>query len=305
MEAQTFRSNEARRVTMVGFWVNALLTVFKLFAGFVGHSRAMIADGVHSLSDFLTDIIVLVGFKMTEKPEDECHNYGHGKFETLATVMISVFLGLAGLGILRSGVNNIHMYIDGAFLPKPGWIALGAAAVSIVGKEWLFRYTRKVGEKINSSAVTANAWHHRSDALSSVGTFFGVGGAIILSRKWIVLDPIASIIVSFFIFKVAYEICRPAMAELMEKALDREEIDRITAIIENHPNIEDHHRLRTRRIGAKIAVECHILVDPGMDIAKAHDVATCIEMEIRRHYGEQSIVTLHVEPHTEKEMALE
>lgn len=296
MQKELYRGQEARKITLIGFWLNAVLTVFKLLAGIIGKSGAMIADSVHSLSDFLTDIVVLIGFKLTEKPEDACHNYGHDKYETLATVIISIFLGIVGFEILKSGIVNIITAIKGLTLPKPGAIALIAAIASIVVKELLYRYTIAVGNKINSSAVKANAWHHRSDAFSSIGTLIGIGGAIVLGEKWTILDPIASVIVSIFIFKVAVEIFIPAVNELMESSLSKEEIEHIQNIIIGNNRVLNFHNLRTRRIGTKAAIEFHILLDSNVDLRSAHDVATEIEKELKTSFNEESIITIHVEP---------
>jgi len=296
LQKELYRSQEARKITLVGFWVNAVLTVFKVLAGIIGNSGAMIADGVHSLSDFLTDIVVLIGFKLTEKPEDDCHNYGHDKYETLATVIISIFLAIVGFEILKSGIVNIITVIKGSMLPKPGVIALVAAAISIVVKELLYQYTIIVGNKINSSAVKANAWHHRSDAFSSIGTLIGIGGAIVLGEKWTILDPFASVIVSIFIFKVAIEIFLPAVNELMESSLGKDEIEHIRNIIICNNRVLSFHKLRTRRIGTKAAIEFHILLDASVDLKSAHDVATEIEQKLKTNFSEESIVTIHVEP---------
>lgn len=296
MQKELYRSHEARKITLIGFWVNAVLTVFKLLAGIMGKSGAMVADSIHSLSDFLTDIVVLIGFKLTEKPEDACHNYGHEKYETLATVIISIFLGIVGFEILKSGIVNILTVLKGSILPKPGVIALVAAAVSIVVKELLYQYTIIIGNKINSSAVRANAWHHRSDAFSSIGTLIGIGGAIALGEKWTILDPIASVIVSIFIFKVAVEIFLPAINELMEASLSKDEIEHIRNIITDNNKVLNFHNLRTRRIGTKAAIEFHILLDSSVDLKVAHDVATEIEKELRTSFNEESIITIHVEP---------
>ncbi len=296
MKKETLRSSEAKKITLTGFWVNAALAAIKIFAGFSGKSNAMIADGVHSLSDFLTDIVVLVGFKLTEQPEDDCHNYGHGKYETLATAIISIFLAIVGFEILKASTSSIISVIRGELLPKPGMIALAAAAISIVTKELLYRYTLAVGNKINSSAVTANAWHHRSDAFSSVGTLLGIGGAIILGEKWTVLDPIASMLVSLFIFKVSFNILMPTVNELMESALSEEEKTQIENIIVKNSGIKSFHKLRTRKIGNKAAIETHILVDHSLNIKEAHNIATEIEIEFKNIFGESCIVTIHVEP---------
>lgn len=292
------RSQEATRVTWVGFVVNAVLTALKIAAGIQAKSAAMVADGVHSLSDFFTDVVVLVGFKLTEKPADDQHNYGHGKYETLATVIISMALIFVGFSIFTSGAKNIYAVLfQGKVLGKPGIAALAAAAVSIVGKEWLYRYTRTVGDKINSSAVIANGWHHRSDAFSSFGTFIGIGGAIFLGDKWTILDPIASVVVSVFIFKVALQIFGPAINELMESSLAEDELCSIREIIMDCPDVRSHHHLRTRRVGSRTAIEVHVILDQNITVREAHDLVSGIESRLRARFGDASIITTHVEPY--------
>jgi len=291
------RSKEAKKVTWIGFVVNAFLTFFKILAGFLGGSAAMIADGVHSLSDFFTDIVVLVGFKFTEKPADDEHNYGHGKYETLATVVISLALLLVGYKIMTSGIVDIYEVVfKGKVLEQPEMIAFVAAVFSIASKELLFRYTRRVGEKIQSSAVIANGWHHRSDAFSSIGTMVGIGGAIFLGRNWAFLDPLASLIVSVFIFKVSFEILMPAVNELLESSLQDEEIAYIKKIIEASPHIQNYHHLRTRRIGSKVAIEVHFVFEKTMSIQEAHALATEVEKEVKEYFGASSLITTHLEP---------
>lgn len=291
------RSKEAKRVTWIGFVVNAVLTLFKFVAGFWGGSAAMIADGVHSLSDFFTDIVVLVGFKFTDKPADDQHNYGHGKFETLATVVIGLALLLVGYKITTSGIMSIYeVLFKGVTIEQPKMIALVAAILSIVSKEWLFRYTRRIGEKIQSSAVIANGWHHRSDALSSIGTMAGIGGAIFLGRDWAFLDPLASLVVSVFIFKVSFKILMPAVNELLESSLHPEEIEYIKKIIEASPHIQNYHHLRTRRIGPKVAVEVHFVFEKTMSILEAHSLATEVEKGVKERFGDSTIITTHLEP---------
>ena len=291
------RSKEAKKATWIGFVVNAFLTLFKIFAGFLGGSAAMIADGVHSLSDFFTDIVVLVGFKFTEKPADDEHNYGHGKYETLATVVISLALLLVGYKIMTSGIVDIYEVVfKGKIIEQPKMIALVAAVFSIGSKELLFRYTRRVGEMIQSSAVIANGWHHRSDAFSSIGTMAGIGGAILFGQNWAVLDPLASLIVSVFIFKVSFQILMPAVNELLESSLQDEEIAYIKKIIEASPHIQNYHHLRTRRIGSKVAVEVHFVFEKTMSIQEAHALATEVEKEVKEYFGTSSIITTHLEP---------
>lgn len=303
MEKQnSFESNrieEAKKVTIYGFFINAILTIFKIFAGIKGNSAAMIADGVHSLSDFFTDIVVLVGFKFINKPEDDDHNYGHGKYETLATVIISCALFFVGYRIFISGATNIYYaFAKGIFPEKPAIVALIAAIVSIVSKELLYRYTKSVGEKIKSAAVIANAWHHRSDAFSSIGTLIGIGGAIFLGNKWTILDPIASFIVSLFIFKVAFEILLPALNELMEVSLQKDQVIDIENILKSNSEVISYHHLRTRMIGGRMAVEVHLVFDSTISLYDAHKHATEIENAIKQQFGLSSIITTHLEPNT-------
>lgn len=294
---EEIRTKEAKKVTLVGFFINAVLTLFKVYAGITGKSAAMVADGVHSLSDFFTDIVVLIGFKFINKPEDEDHNYGHGKYETIATMIISVALFAVGFKILSSGVSNIYQVaFQGKVIESPSIIALVAAVVSIVSKELLYRYTKHVGEKINSQAVIANGWHHRSDAFSSIGTLIGIGGAILLGNRWTILDPIASVIVSIFIFKVAFEILGPAFNELMEVALKADEVDQIKKVIESNPEILDYHHLRTRRIGIKVAIEVHLLFAKDQTIEHVHEHASEVEAALKELFNGNCIITTHLEP---------
>ena len=290
------RITRATHVTWVGFYVNLLLVAFKLAAGIVGHSGAMVADAVHSLSDFATDVIVLVSFRVVGKPPDASHRYGHGKFETLATAGIGIALFLVGAGILWTGTEKIWANINGTPLERPGAISLIAAVVSIVAKEWLYQYTVHVGHAINSQAVVANAWHHRSDALSSIGTMLGIGGAIFLGKEWHVLDPLAAVIVSVFIIKVAATITTVSVRELGEESLD-EEIERyIMTIASNVAGAVDPHNLRTRRIGDSIAIDLHIRVDGNMNVNEAHDIASRLEETLRRGFEQEMFVSIHVEP---------
>ncbi len=296
MEKELYRSQEVKKVTVTGIWINALLTTFKLFAGVLGKSQAMLADGMHSLSDFVTDIIVLIGFKFTQKPEDACHNYGHDKYETLVTAVIGILLAAAGFGIFKTSIVYIMRVLGGNILPRPRLFTLAAAGASIILKEFLYQYTLRAGKRIKSPAVKANAWHHRSDALSSIGTLIGIGGAIFLGEGWTVLDPIASVVVSILIFKVAIEIFLPAVNELLESSLSQEEIEHIKNIIETNTKVLNFHKLRTRRIGTKAAIEFHILLDQNYDLKKAHDVATEIEEALKSDFNDKSIITIHVEP---------
>ncbi len=292
------RTTAANRVTWVGFFSNLVLTTLKLLAGVVGHSGAMIADAIHSLSDFATDIVVLVGFKFVGKPADKGHDYGHGKYETLATAVIGAALLLVGAGIFWGGAVKIWLSLKGEHLEAPGGIAFVAAVVSIIVKEWLYRYTVITGKRINSPAVIANAWHHRSDAFSSIGTMLGIGGAIVLGEKWHILDPIAAVVVSVFIVKVAIEISSGSIRELAEESLADEVENEILAIASTFPGVTHPHNLRTRRIGTDIAVDLHIRVACDMRVDDAHDIASGIESAIRKRFGQSAFVSIHIEPGT-------
>lgn len=290
------RSKTAQHVTWVGFFVNLLLTIFKLLAGILGRSSAMIADGVHSLSDFVTDIIVIIFIRIAGKERDEDHLYGHGKYETFATLLISIALFVVGFGIFISGVIKIISTFNGETLESPTMLALIAALISVVSKELLFQYTRKIGNKIDSQAVIANAWHHRSDAFSSIGTSLGIAGAIFLGEKWRILDPIAGVVVSFFIIKVAIELGIPSVHELLEKALPKEINAEISTIILKNSEIKAFHNLKTRKIGSIYAVDVHIKLDNEVSFVHSHDIATDVEINLRKRFGENTITNIHTEP---------
>ncbi len=286
----------AQKVTWVGFFINLTLTIFKLIAGIVGKSTAMIADGVHSLSDFVTDVIVLVFIGVSGKDKDEDHLYGHGKYETFATMLISLALLLVGIGIFWSGTSKIIATIKGEMIEQPTIIALVAALVSIIVKEGLYWYTRNAGAKINNQAVIANAWHHRSDAFSSIGTALGISGAIFLGESWRILDPIAGVIVSFFIIKVAFELGMPSFHELSERSLPVEIVKEITDIIHSNEEIKAFHNLKTRKIGNVYAIDVHIKLDREISFVHSHDVATMLEIKLRERFGVKTITSIHTEP---------
>ncbi len=294
------RARSANKVTWMGFVVNVVLTVLKFAAGILGSSGAMLADAVHSLSDFITDLVVLASFRIVRKPADEDHDYGHGKFETLASVFIGIVLAVVGVGIFYSGAEKIYSaWILHEPLEAPGWIAFAAAAVSIVTKEWLYRYTIVAGKMINSQAVIANAWHHRSDALSSLGTFAGIGGAILLGERWRILDPLAAVVVSIFIVMVAWKIFRGGIRELLEEALDEETKMNIMTIVGSVEGVMEPHDLRTRRNGSRIVVDIHIRVKNDTTIVEAHNINNIIEFRLKEQFGENTMISIHTEPETE------
>lgn len=284
------------RVTLVGSVVNLLLLVFKFVAGILGHSAAMLADAVHSLSDFVTDIIVIVFVRISSKPEDEGHDYGHGKYETLATAIIGLVLLFVGFGILWNGATSIWDFWQGGELKEPGMLALWAALVSILFKELLYQYTVLKGRRLNSQAVVANAWHHRSDALSSIGTAVGIGGAILLGERWLILDPLAAVVVSLFIMKVAIQLLVPCVEELLEKSLPAEVEEKIKQEILSFPGVTSPHHLRTRRIGSSYAIEVHIRMNGKITLEEAHRTATAIENRLKGEFGNRTYINIHVEP---------
>lgn len=276
--------------------VNFLLVLFKFACGIFGRSSAMVADAAHSLSDFGSDLVILLCVRISSKPEDEDHAYGHAKFETLAAVCIGLILLATGLGFFLEAAKTIIAYLDGASLPQPTWLALLAALVSILIKEGLYQYTIRAARNTDSSTLRANAWHHRSDALSSIATLLGVGGAMLPGEKWLILDPLAACLISLFIIGMAFSLMKPGIDELMEKSLPPAERDSIERIILSTPGVLGYHRLRTRRIGVKRAVEAHIKLDGAISLAEAHDTASEIERKIRAALGANTHVGIHMEP---------
>lgn len=290
------REQQLTKVTLVGSLGNLVLLSFKFVAGILSGSSAMIADAVHSLSDFLTDIIVLVFVRISAKPQDTDHDYGHGKYETLATLLVSIALIGAAIGIIVSGSLKVAHWLQGETLEMPGMLALWAALLSIVVKEVLFRYTIARGKTLESPAVVANAWHHRSDALSSIGAAIGIGGAILLGERWAVLDPLASVVVGAMLVRVAWELLKVSTGELTDSSLPEETEREIEDIIQSFPQVSEPHNLRTRRIGNRIAIEAHVRLDGEMALSAAHDIVTAIEHRLRDRFGKETLVTIHMEP---------
>lgn len=290
------RQKETYRVTIAGSIINILLLAFKFAAGILGHSAAMIADAIHSLTDFVTDAIVLIFVRLGSKPTDRDHDYGHGKYETLASAIIGVSLLVVGMMICYSGVTKTYHAMCGEPLQQPGFIALVAAVASVVLKEWAYRFTVRVGRRCHSEAVVANAWHHRSDALSSVGTTVGIGGAIILGEKWAVLDPLTAIVVSFFIMKAAWSVLSKAVDELTDGSLPKETEDEIEKIVSEDKEVSVVHNLCTRRIGNRIAIEMHVRMPGETSLYEAHHHATEIEHRLKQRFGADTHISIHLEP---------
>ena len=290
------REKEIYKVTLAGSAGNAILVVLKFVAGVISHSSAMIADAIHSLSDFITDIIVLIFVGISARPQDRSHDYGHGKFETLASMFISLALLAAAIGIIVSGALKFTSWLNGEDLSAPGSLALWVAIMSIIIKELMFQYTARKGKELSSPALTANAWHHRSDALSSIAAAIGIGGAVIIGGRWTVLDPLASIVVGAMLVKVAFKIMKPSLGELTDESLSEETEEEIMETISSFKDVSEPHNLRTRRIGNRIAIEAHIRMDGNMSLLQAHEITSEIEKKLKDRFGAQTIVTLHMEP---------
>ena len=290
------RGKEIRRITVVGAIVNIILTIFKIIAGALGRSAAMVADGIHSLSDLLSDIIVLVFTHISSKGKDKNHSFGHGKFETMATLIVSVILVAVGAKLMADGVASIIGVMNGNSIPLPGSIALWAAIASIIIKEILYHATIRTARRTNSPVVLANAWHHRSDALSSIGALTGIAGAMILGEKWTILDPIASCCISIAIIVVAVKMSLPSLAELLETSLPEEIEKDIISISNSVQGVENIHELKTRRNGISYIIDAHIVVDPHISVTEAHNIATEVENALREKYGNETQINIHIEP---------
>ena len=290
------REKEIRNVTLWGSVVNLILTTIKIIAGFLGRSGAMVADGVHSFSDLLTDFVVIAFTRVSSKGHDRSHSFGHGKFETMATMVVGLVLIAVGANLMANGVESIVDAIKGEIIPRPRYIALIAAAISIISKEIMYHITVKVGKRTGSQAVIANAWHHRSDALSSIGSFFGIGGAILLGEKWTILDPIAGCCISIAIIVVAIKICIPSLAELLDASLPEDVENEIISTTLSVKGVNDVHGLKTRRSGISFIIVAHIVVNPTLSLVEAHDISTDVENALKRRFGDQTQISIHVEP---------
>lgn len=290
------RTRDIQNVTLWGALVNIALTVVKFIAGIVGCSAAMIADAVHSASDLVSDIIVIVFARLSAQGRDKSHDYGHGKFETLATVFVSILLLVVGVEMTISSYEQIRSAVDGNTLSAPGGIALWAAVVSVVAKEILYQWTVRVGKRVSSQVVIANAWHHRTDAFSSIGSLVGIGGAILLGGEWTILDPLVGGVISIFIIVVAVKMVIPALAELTETSLSEETEQRILDIARSVEGVNDVHDLKSRQCGHYCIADFHLVVDPQMNILTAHDITVSIEERLRKEFGSEMLINIHIEP---------
>lgn len=295
------RTAKVTFVTLVGSVVNIILTVFKIFAGVLGRSTAMIADGIHSLSDLLSDIVVIVFVKISAKGRDKDHDYGHGKFETFATLIISLMLIVVAVNLMSGGINKIRQILDGGEVSSPGMIALWAAVASIVLKEILYRYTIIQGKALNIPMMIANAWHHRSDAFSSVGSLLGIAGAIFLGDKFVILDPITGCVISIFILVMAVKMSVPAIKELLDVSLPDEVEEKIEATAKSVKGVVDLHELKTRREGPGIIMEGHLVLDSDISLKEAHNISKKVEESLRKEFGPETQISLHLEPEDDAE----
>ena len=290
------RIDDICRITWLGAFVNLLLVAVKFAAGIAGLSAAMVADAIHSLSDLATDAIVIIFVKLSNKPADRDHGYGHGKYETFATLIIGTLLAIVGIGMMWGGGEKILDILSGTMIPTPGWTAFAAGIASIVAKETIFQYTMHAARRTHSNTLAANAWHHRSDALSSVGTCAGIGGAIILGNDWVILDPLAAVVVSVIVTVSALKIMRTAVNELLEKSLP-ENIERdIIDIVDEDPLLQHVHHLRTRAIGSIYTIDMHVRMPGDMTLSEAHRHTILLEQRLRQAYGKGTIINIHIEP---------
>ena len=290
------REKEIYRITLWGSVVNILLTGLKFAAGILGVSAAMIADAVHSLSDLLTDFVVLLFVRISSRPADNEHPYGHGKYETLATSIVAIALLAAGGVLAAEGIEKIVSSLRGEPLIMPSRIALWAALISIAAKELIYQFTIRVSRRVQSTALEANAWHHRTDALSSVATAAGIGGALLFGGKWAILDPIAAVLVSVFILVTAGKLLHEAVQDLMEKRLPEEVEQQIRDIVAIDSEMSEMHHLRTRRVGSVYSIEMHLRMRGDTSLYEAHRHSMLLEQRLRERFGEGTMVTIHIEP---------
>lgn len=299
------RQLKAKKVTLIGMFINFLLLISKLIFGIIGNSTALVADGLHSLSDFISDIIVIIGFRFTSKPADKKHNYGHGKIETVSTVLIGLLLIFISLTLFKSSITTIYnFYVNNTEINVPKSFVLYVVIASIALKEFLFHLTFKVGKKIKSNVLIANAWHHRSDSLSSIAAFIGIFLAILLGEKYAVSDPIASLVVSILIFKVGLDIIIDSLNQLIDVSLSDEEIKKIEDSINDIKAIKGYCNIKTRRIGYYVSIDIVILVDKNLNVEKAHNIANQLELNFYKIFGSESIINIHVEPFTENNASI-
>ncbi len=282
----------AMHVSTVSIGVNIILSCFKLLAGIFGKSGAMLSDAVHSLSDVFSTVIVMIGVSISKKKSDRNHQYGHERLECVAAIVLSVVLFLVGAGIGINGVEKIILGSRGA-AKVPGTVALAAAVLSILVKEWMYWYTRSAAKKINSGALMADAWHHRSDALSSIGAFIGIGGA---RMGFAILDPIASIVICIFIGKASYDIFKDAIDKMVDKSCDEATLDEMRNIIFRQEGVEGIDMLQTRLFGAKMYVDIEVAADGKLSLEEGHEIAQRVHDAIEKGFPLVKHCMVHINP---------
>jgi len=291
-----WRKHKEKQCTLTGMTCDVCLSALKIVTGFVGHSSAILADGIHSIGDTVTDVLVFAMVRLSGKGVDERYRYGRGKYETLAAFLISIILVVVALGLMVEGIQDVLESLKGKTLERPHNIALIVGIVAVIVKEGLYHYTRITGRKTNSTALKAYAWHHRADALSTAATLLGVAGAMFLGEQWRILDPLAAVAVSVLILVLAYRMGRPAVEELLEVSLPQEEQDKIADIVNNTAGVKAFHNLRTRRNGNLRVVDIHVKVDGGLSVNDSHAITREIERELSNALGEV-MTNIHVEPY--------
>ncbi len=287
------RQKKISSITIWGIFLNVFLMAIKLISGILVKSSALIADGVHSLSDLATDFVVLIGTRLSSRPADKTHPYGHGKLETIASLIIALALFVISLGLIWSAGISIYRH-EHSF---PGYLVLVVAGVSVISKEILFFFTRKIARITHSTVLYANAWHQRSDSLSSVAVLLG-GGASLLG--WGHADQVAAVVVGFMIIGVSGKIFFEGLLELSEHSADRESIEKVEMVLSKEKNISSWHRLRTRKMGAELCIDVHVLVDPVLSVQESHDISMKIEEGIEKELSRPVNILVHVEPDVEE-----
>lgn len=289
---------QVRRVTLVGSALDLALGIIKIIGGWFGHSQALIADGMHSLSDLATDVLVLYAAKHAHAEADEEHPYGHGRIETAATVGLGVALILISIGIVYDGARAL-LEPDKLLVPK-AW-AMALAALSVIGKEWVYHYTMRYARRLKSEMLRANAWHSRSDAISSVVVIIGVGGALLGVTS---LDAIAALVVAIMIGKIGFDVARRSMSELIDTGVDAEHLEEIRTMIQSVDGVEDLHLLRTRRMAGQVLVDVHLILrDPRVSVSEGHQISETVRSVLIRHFDEIADVTVHIDPEDDEHAA--
>ncbi len=296
------KSKEGLRVTIIGMAVNIILTIVKVVAGVVGNSAALIADGVHSLSDLLSDFVVIFSIRISAKPEDDSHNFGHKKIENLASVIVGVMLLFAGVLILYEGAGTIYDFIEGTPVEKPAMVTFYVALLSIIGKELLYQYTHRVAKKLGSDMIEVNAWHHRTDAFSSIGVAAGIGAAILLGDNWAILDPVMAVLLALYILYIAAKIIYNSTNDLMEASLSPEVNEEIKSIILDCGGVLNMHSLKTRKLGSSKAIDMHIMIDENLTVKEAAEIQKDVENCLKQRFGPDTYVIIKVEPFLDRKV---